>query len=116
MYRSLLFIAMAALFLIASPVEAQTDYKNNDSDDPCFSSGYAWEDCWTQSGEQSGSGNYTYCLAKSTEGQQCQDVVTFYVEGTICASGCNRCASVKHSAGCSCDSRTLQVKGSCTYW
>ncbi len=62
-------------------------------------------------------GNYTYCVARSSQGQLCQDIVTFYSEpGTLCANGCNSCAGVKYSASCNCDAETHKTTGKCTYW
>jgi hypothetical protein len=64
-----------------------------------------------------GGGTYTVCYASSSNGQKCQDVVTFTTApGTVCAQGCNLCASVKHSASCQCDDKDLKTSGSCTYW
>lgn len=66
-------------------------------------------------GEDEG-GNYTYCIASSSTGQLCRDVVTFYKTGTLCATGCKICAGVEYSASCACKPETLKLTGKCTYW
>ena len=91
-----------------------------------------WDPSWGCDAESSGSecdalvgedngdgggGKYAYCIARKSQGQQCQDVVTIYTDpDTLCATGCRVCASVNFSASCSCDGRTLTLTGSCTYW
>lgn len=62
------------------------------------------------------AGNYSYCVARSSQQQMCQAVVTFIRPGTVCATGCDECASVKFSAACDCDNATKKTTGKCTYW
>lgn len=70
--------------------------------------------CYVNGGS---GGPYSYCLAKRSLGQKCRDVVTVYTNpGTMCANGCNTCASVNYSASCQCDNSTMKLSGSCTYW
>jgi hypothetical protein len=73
--------------------------------------------CMDQDGDAENSAGYSLCVARRSQGQQCKDVVTFYTAaGTLCANGCNSCASVNFSASCQCDSETLRVSGTCSYW
>ncbi|HEX2138783.1 MAG TPA: hypothetical protein VHG33_03615, partial [Woeseiaceae bacterium] len=67
-------------------------------------------------GPSSSGSQYSYCLARSAEGQKCQSVVTVYIKDSLCATGCNMCGSVTQSAACYCDQAKLETKGSCTYW
>ena len=104
------FVA-TALLLVALPAAAQYN-------DPCGA--FRDSNCITVQdpmGGAPGGGNYSYCVALSSSGQMCQDVVTWYSDpGTACADGCNICASVKYSASCQCDASKLQTSGTCTYW
>ena len=61
-------------------------------------------------------GYYTYCIASSSAGQQCRDVVTIYKSGTLCATGCRTCGGVQYSASCACKADTMKLTGKCTYW
>ena len=72
---------------------------------------------FTQDPGDDTSGGYAYCVARSSYGQKCRDVVTVFTKpGTLCANGCDMCASVMYSGACSCDSDTLLLTGKCTYW
>lgn len=63
------------------------------------------------------SGGYSYCVARSSYGQKCRDVVMIFTQpGTMCANGCNTCASVMYSRACSCNRETLVLTGRCVYW
>ena len=108
-------LVLLAVILSASVAFGQEDpgplYDN--TPDPCPT----YESCTLDgSGTSSSSPGYSYCVARKSAGQECQDVVTIYRVGTPCATGCRTCAGVTHSASCQCDSSTLEVSGTCTYW
>src|SRR5256885_291335 len=102
MHRFFLFCIAATLVMIAIPAAAQNS-------DPCgvFRDANCVPIAEGSDGTSSGGGgNYSYCVARSSQGQKCQDVVTFTIPDSVCATGCEMCASVKFSASCSCDNAT----------
>lgn len=113
---SLTIAAVMSLVLLAPRAHAQEDrspLQPADAQPSCV----FYDSCtWDTGGTGGGGGNYSYCLARGSLDQRCQDVVTIYNENTVCATGCQMCASVKYSAGCQCDDEQKKTKGSCTYW
>lgn len=112
----ILVLFTVSLTSIASSAQAQYPGPDNQTEEP---------DSYTHCGAVdpnygcfgAGGGSYTVCYASSSRGEKCQDVVTIRTApGTICANGCNTCASVRYSASCQCDDKDLKTSGSCTYW
>lgn len=111
---TILGATVVAFVLLAPSAKAQTGREPlnpTDAEPSCvFYDTCTWD---TQPG---GTTAYSYCLARSSQGQKCQDVVEVVIPNSICATGCNMCASVNHSASCECNSASLKLTGNCTYW
>lgn len=61
-------------------------------------------------------GTYSYCVARSSNDQKCQDQVWVIIPNTPCAGGCAACGYVQRSAACHCNSADLKLTGRRTYW
>ena len=65
------------------------------------------DECMDEGGDGSSGWSYGSCAAMGPSGETCQKKL---LDGTQYV-----CASVKYSARCNCDERTLKEYGSCTY-
>jgi hypothetical protein len=65
--------------------------------------------------DSSGGDSYAYCIALSSKGQKCWNVVEVYVEDTMCQP-CVLCAKTQRSGGCKCDDDKKIATGTCSYW